>query len=328
MDISTRYLGMELKNPVLVGAGPLTMTAKGVEGCAKAGAGAVVLNSLFEEQLRHDTADTRTAIEQQALGHSEAYEYLDADIEMQYASRDYLRLIQDCKAAVDIPVIASVNCSSATFWQEFSSQIQLAGADALEMNIAIYPDEVGRTAATIEDEYIEAVRVARSVVSIPIAVKLGPFFTSLPNMLCRLAAAGADGFVLFNRFYPPAIDIDAQAMTMGARRSSPVEVAGPLRAIGLCEGEVPGDFAASTGVHDGADLVRLLLAGASVAQVVTTLLENGRERLAEMLTFLQTWMRQHGYASVDEFRGKLAEVRNPGAGFFSRLQYMAMYGRK
>lgn len=327
MDISTLYLGLKLKNPVMVGSGPMTKDLKGVRRCVEAGAGAVVLKSLFEEQLRHDTSATREAMTQQALGHTEAYGYLDADVEMQYASRDYLRLIQECKEEVDVPVIASVNCTSAKFWEEFSSQIQLAGADALELNVAIYPEDLATDAAAIEEQYIAAVRLARAAVGIPLAVKVGPFFTHLPNMLSRMAAAGADGFVLFNRFYTPAVDIESQKVEMGAKHSSQIEIAGPLRAIGLCEGRVPGDFAATTGIHDGGDLVQLLLAGASAVQVVTTLLKNGRERLAEMLEFLQDWMSRHGYESVGQFRGKLAEVRNPEkGGFFSRLQYMEMHG--
>jgi len=328
MDISTTYLGLKLKNPIMIGSGPLTKDIKGVQRCVDAGAGAVVLKSLFEEQLRHDTSATRAAMAQQAFGHSEAYEYLDAGVEMQHASRDYLRFIKECKETVDVPVIASVNCSSAKFWDEFSSQVQLAGADALELNVAIYPDEVSMTSAEIENEYVETVRLAREAVSIPLAIKLGPFFTNLPNLLSRMADVGADGFVLFNRFYPPTIDIEGPGMAMGSKHSSQAEVAGPLRAIGLCEGRVPGDFAATTGVHDGEDLVKLLLAGASAAQVLTTMLKNGRGRLREMLEFLEAWMAEHNYLSVDEFRGMLAQVRSPEAGFFSRLQYMAMYGRK
>lgn len=328
MDIATDYLGLKLKNPIIIASGPMTKDLKGVGRCVEAGAGAVVLKSLFEEQLKHDTAETREAMEQQAFGHAEAYGYVDAQVEMQHASRDYLRFIQDCREAFEVPIIASVNCTSSKFWEEFSSQIRLAGADALELNVAIYPEDWNRSAAEIEDEYVQTVQLACEAASIPVAVKLGPYFTNLPNLLGRLADAGADGFVLFNRFYPPTIDIESRSMAMGSKHSSQVEVAGPLRFIGLCEGRVPGYFAATTGIHDGGDLVRLLLAGASAVEILTTLLKNGRERLGQMLEFLHQWMEQHGYVSIDEFRGMLAEVRSPEAGFFSRLQYMAMYGRR
>ena len=328
MDISTFYLGLKLKNPIIVASGSLTKDVKGVKRSVEAGAGAVVLKSLFEEQLLDDTSDTRAAMTEQAFGNSAAYDYLDANVEMQYASREYLETIKECKNSVNVPVIASVNCTSAKFWREFSSQIQLAGADALELNVAIFPDDIHKTAGEIEDEYVEVVKLAKRTVSIPLAVKLGPFFTHLPNVLCRLSEAGADGFVLFNRFYPPTIDIDRPGMTEGSKHSGQDEISGPLRAIGLCEGRVPGDFAATTGIHTGEDLVRLLLAGASAVQVLTTLLKNGKDRLAEMLDFLRDWMAKNGYESIDEFRGMLAEVRSPEAGFFSRTQYMAMYGRK
>lgn len=328
MDISTFYLGLKLKNPIIIASGPLTKDVKGVKRCVDAGAGAVVLKSLFEEQLSHDTSGTREAMTQQAFGNSAAYDYLDADVEMQYASREYLRTIQECKDSVGVPIIASVNCTSAKFWREFSSQIQLAGADALELNIAIFPKDIHKTAAEIENEYVEVVKLAKQTVSIPLAVKVGPFFTHLPNVLHRLSEAGADGFVLFNRFYPPTIDIKTPGMAEGSKHSAEHEISGPLRAVGLCEGRVPGDFAATTGIHTGEDLVRLLLAGASAVQILTTLLKNGKGRLTEMLDFLQAWMEKNRYEFIDEFRGMLAEVRSPEAGFFSRTQYMAMYGRK
>ncbi len=328
MDLSTLYLGLKLKNPLLVGAGPLTSTVDGVRQCAAAGAGAVVLKSLFEEELQRATEGVRQAMFDQATSHAEVYEYLEANVEMQHASRDYLQLIKECKAAVAIPVIASVNCSSPQFWSEFSAQVQVAGADALELNIAIYPDDPGRSAAEIEDEYVDTIKLARQAVSLPLAVKLGPFFTNLPNLLRRLAAAGADGFVLFNRFYPPSVDLDQMAVVAGSKLSTPLDLAGPLRAVGLCEGRVPGDFAANSGIHDGADLVKVLLAGATVAQVVTTLLKNRREQLGVMLAFLEGWMQQHNYATIGEFQGRLAQVRNPEANFFSRRQYTALYGRQ
>ena len=327
MDLSVLYLGMKLANPVVVGSGPLTRDVEGVVRCAEAGAGAVVLKSLFEEQLRHDNRDVRESMLSQAQGHSEVHEYLHADLEMQYASREYLRFIQECKRKVNIPVIASVNCTSVKFWEEFSAQTQVAGADALELNISVYPDDPTTSAGTIEDEYVDIVSLACQAVDIPIAVKLGSFFTNLPHLLSRLADAGADGFVLFNRFYPPTIDVDKVEVTMGSRHSSPEELAGPLRAIGLYEGVVPGDFSATTGVHTGEDLLRVLLAGAANAQVVTTVLANGHEQIGVLIEYLKQWMQDHRYVAIDEFRGLLSQVRNPSSDFFSRRQYMALYGR-
>ncbi|MFA4944853.1 MAG: dihydroorotate dehydrogenase-like protein [Lentisphaeria bacterium] len=320
MDTAVRYLGLPLRNPFIVGAGPLTWSVKAVEACAAAGAAAVVLPSLFEEELRGETGALDERLAEQASVHAEASEFLRAGLSLQLGGRRYLQLIRDCKSAVGIPVIASLNCLSTDWWREFAGEVAAAGADALELNLAVVPVP-GQGGREVEERYETIVRAARSAVRIPLAVKIAPWFSSLPEMALRLARAGADGLVLFNRFYQPEIDIERLDVKPRNPHSQPGEHASAMRWISLLAERIPADFAAASGIHSGADAIRLLLAGASAVQVVSALLKHGLPHLAAMREELAGWMARHRFEEVEAFRGRLCQERNPDRELFSRIHY-------
>jgi len=322
VSLATRYLGLNLRNPLIVGASSLTMTAKGVRACAAAGAGAVVLKSLFEEQVRLDTAALDQSLEAEESWHSEVFALMEANVSMRYGTREYLQVVRDCKAATDIPVIASVNCVSTEWWEDFAGEVTAAGADALELNIAIMPRTLVTTGAEIEDRYAEIVKVARKTVRIPIAVKLGPYFTSIPQVVVRLREAGADGFVLFNRFYRPTVDIETLTLTAADPYSTSDELAPSVRWICMLAERVSADFAAATGVHTPEDVIRVVLAGSNAVQVVSALYLQGVKHLRVLREGVEEWMESHGYSTLDEFRGLMCQARHPDNEMFSRCQYI------
>ncbi|NOY79935.1 MAG: dihydroorotate dehydrogenase-like protein [Kiritimatiellaeota bacterium] len=322
VDLTTQYLGLGLRNPLIVGASSLTLTADAIRRCEAAGAGAVVVKSLFEEQIRLDSADLQDAVADQSAWHAEVFEYMEADLGMRYGARDYLDIIRQARDSVDIPVIASINCVSDEWWCEFAQEVEAAGADALELNIALAPASLDVTGAELECQYERIVIKAREQVSLPLAVKLGPWFTSLPQTVLRLQRAGADGFVLFNRFYCPTIDPEKLEVVAASAFSSPAELSLPLRWISLFADRVAADFAGATGVHSGLDAVRLLLAGAHAVQVVSALYLNGLEHLQKMLDEITAWMEQKKHGAVKDFRGMLSQARNPDRELFGRLQYI------
>jgi len=321
-DLSTTYLGMELKNPVIVGASSLTMDSASVAKCANAGAGAVVLKSLFEEQIRMDSSGLDSSLAAGEQWHSEVFEYMEADIGMRYGTREYLEVVSACKESAGIPVIASINCVSAEWWQEFAAEVAAAGADALELNIAIMPENITVTSQEIEERYIQIVQTAREAVDIPIAVKLGPYATSIPQLVLKLRQAGANGCVLFNRFYRPTIDPDKLCVTTDSPYSSPTELSVSLRWISLLAGKIAIDFAAATGIHTGLDVARALLAGAGTAQIVSALYIHGLPQIGRVLDELTQWMDASGFDSIADFRAKLSQHNNPDSQLFGRCQYI------
>jgi len=322
IDLTTRYLGLDLRNPLVVGASSLTFNPEGIRRCAAAGAGAIVMKSLFEEQIRLDTARMQDAVADQGMWHAEAFEYMEADLGMRYGAREYLEVIRQARKAVDIPVIASINCTSDEWWGEFAQEVQAAGADALELNIAVVPETLDVTAAEIEARYERIVTRARKEVALPLAVKLGPWFTSLPETILKLRRAGADGFVLFNRFYRPTIDVENLKVVAGKAYSSPEELSLPLRWISLLADRVSADFSGTTGVHSGLDAVRMLLAGARSVQIASVLYLNGLDHLQSMLAEISEWMERRGFGTIEDFRGLLSQARNPDEELFGRLQYI------
>jgi dihydroorotate dehydrogenase (fumarate) len=318
-DLSTTYMGLRLRNPIVVASCSLTKTSEGVSRCAEAGAGAVVLKSLFEEQIEAEIEGV-----ERDLGvpwHAEVYEYLEK-MGRRHGPRDYLKVIQEVKAAVSIPVIASLNCVSPKQWVDYASRIEGAGADALELNISIMPSDPRRRSEEIERTYVDVVERVGTLVAIPIAVKLGPYFTSLAQLAGELAARGASALVLFNRFYRFDIDIEKLELAPGQRLSTPDEISLPLRWIALLAGEVKCDLAASTGVHDGAGVAKQLLAGAAVVQICSTLYRNGLEHIGRILEELSEWMGRHHFGSIDDARGKLSQMRSDNPESYERLQYI------
>lgn len=321
MDLSTKYMGLHLHNPLIVASCSLVNSSEGVRRCADAGAGAIVLKSLFEEQIQAETED----LEQQSWlsGHPEAFEYV-RKMGMAHGPREYLKLIEEAKRAVSIPVIASLNCISPKWWTRYAKQIA-AGADALELNISVMPSDPHRSSNNIENLYFKILEEVKWRIELPIAVKIGPYFTSMARMAWELCRRGASALVLFNRFYQLDIDIDKLELAPGYGFSSPERMNLPLRWIALLAGRVSCDLAASTGVHYGAGVIKQLLAGASAVQVCSTLYLNGIEQIGRILEEMETWMKGHGFDSIDQIRGKLSQMQSERPELYERLQYIKAF---
>lgn len=319
MDLSTTYLGLQLANPIVVGSCGLSKTVDGIKACADAGAGAVVMKSLLEEQLR----EVETELEDDLAMHSEVMGYLQADIGMRYGAGSYTDTIEQAKKAVDIPVIASVNCYSTQWWTDYASQIESAGADALELNVYILPTDFSTSSNAIEDQYVEILKAVKARVSIPVVMKLSPFFTSFGHLATRLAHYGADGLVLFNRFVQPDIDVQALSSTIKPSFNDPVGFGRALRWTGLLSATLDVDIAASGGIRNEHGIIKQLLAGATVVQMASVLYgEHGLSKIQTMLTGLEAWMETHHFASLHDFRGRLDQRKNPQTEAFIRAQYI------
>lgn len=319
MDLSTKYLGLKLKSPVIVGSSTFTGSVEGVKNCAAAGAGAVVLKSLFEEQILADIKKEE--------GYTDIYDAMpDAHRYMTTFLRGneielYVKLIRESKKAVDIPVIASINCTDLGEWTAIAKEFQDAGADAIELNIAIFPFDRNVKAEAIEDEAVAILKAVKKSVTIPVSVKIGSHFTNICNFAFRLAQEGADGLVLFNRFYNTDIDIETVKVIPGNALSVPEENSNTLRWISLLSSQkIPSDLSASTGVFCGNAVVKQLLAGASSVQLCSTLYKNGLSHVSTVLSELKDWMSRHNYNTVKDFKGLLNS--DDDVKVFERLQYL------
>jgi dihydroorotate dehydrogenase (fumarate) len=319
VDLSTKYMGLSLSNPLMVASCSLVSKIEGVQRCADAGVGAIVLKSLFEEQIQAETED----LEQHSWmsGHTEAFEYI-SKMGMALGPREYLKLIKTAKSKVSVPIIASLNCISPKWWTGYAKQIAAAGADGLELNISVMPSDPGRTGEDVEGLYFKILEGVRTEIDIPIAVKIGSHFSSIARIADALCRRGASALVLFNRFYQLDIDIDELKLTPGYRFSSPEEISVPLRWIALLSGRLKCDLAASTGVHDGAGVIKQLLAGAAVVQICSTLYVNGLEQVGRMLGQLEDWGKRHGFESLDQMRGKMSQMESDRPELYERLQYI------
>ena len=319
MNLTTSYLGLKLKNPIVVGSSTFTGTVDGIVKCAKAGAGAVVLKSLFEEQILSDIKKEE--------GYTDIYtSNVDADLYMKTFLRGneiaiYTNLIREAKKAVDIPIIASINCADKGEWMSFAKELQNAGADALELNIAVSPFDKDVASKVIEDEVVNIFNEVKKTVSIPVSVKLGDHFTNIGNLAFRLSMAGAAGLVLFNRFYNPTIDIENMKVVPGSTLSVEEENGNTLRWISLLAAQgIPCCLSASTGVHSSEDVVRQILAGASSVQVCSVLYRKGIDFIANMLEGMEKWMQKHNFNSISDFKGKCSASADVKV--FERLQYL------
>jgi dihydroorotate dehydrogenase (fumarate) len=322
-DLKTRYLGLELDSPLIVGSSGLTKTLAGIERCADAGAGAVVVKSLFEEQIRMEYEETSASMA--AYAHPEAMGYLQADAAMEYGPRAYLELIEAAATKVSIPVIASVNCTSPEGWTGFARKIEAAGARALELNVFVLGTDPSKTSEDIEWIYLDAVRKVRAEISIPVAMKLVPYLTNISRMAMRVEEAGANGLVLFNRFFHPDVDVGTLEITGGLSLSGSEEHLLPLRWLALLYGRVGCDLCASTGVHDTAGAAKVLLAGATAVQVTSALYRHGVGHLRTIRDGLEAWMGQKGFASVDAFRGRLSRFHTEKPELYERAQYIKAF---
>jgi dihydroorotate dehydrogenase (fumarate) len=319
-ELATTYLGLPVPSPIIAGSSSLTDSVEGVQACAEAGAGAVVLKSVFEEQIAAEV-DREVAEAETPNWHVEAADYITA-YGAEHAVSESLRLIERSKKAVKIPVIASIHCVSSRNWPAYARKVEAAGADAIELNVFISPANAQLGARQTEDIYHDVLATVRQKVSIPVSLKVGYFFSSLTETLGDLAASGADGLVLFNRFYAPDIDIERLTVVAGPAFSAPEEMHLTLRTIAQLSGKLPCDLAASTGIHDGAAVVKQLLVGARVVQVASTLYRHGVDHLRTMNDEVVAWMHRRELRSVDGFRGRMKQESWPGGSAYDRVQFM------
>jgi len=321
MDLTTKYLGLTLSNPIIVGSSALTKTTDQIKKCEKAGAGAVVLKSIFEEQIQQENK----AIAHSAAMHPEALDYIRAEIEKEYGTMEYLETIRQAKAAVSIPIIASINCHSPRWWTTYASQIETAGADALELNIFVLPFHVNDSSNHLEDSYIEILKKVKNEIRLPVAIKLAPYFTSFVNLAEKLDREGANGFVLFNRFTNTDFDIRKLAIATKASFNDPVGFYSSLRWTALLSGKLKLDIAASGGIKEAKDIIKQLLAGASAVQAVSVFYKNGLHKIKEMKDGIRSWMKEKGFNTIEDFRGKLNQQNNPLEKNYYRAQYIKTF---
>jgi dihydroorotate dehydrogenase (fumarate) len=322
VDLSTTYLGLPLKNPLVASASPLSKKVESVKRLEDAGIGAVVMYSLFEEQIVHESLALDYYLNRGTYSNPEAITYFPEMDHYNVGPETYLELVSQLKKAVSIPVIGSLNGVSTGGWVEYARKIQEAGADALELNVYNIPTDMDKTAAEVEKTYVELVREVRSKIHIPLAIKLGPFFTSLPNLSKRLVDACANGLVLFNRFIQPDLDIETLDVVTNLKLSTSDELRLPLRWVAILYGRTSADLALTTGVHTAVDAVKAVMAGASVAMMASELIEKGPGRAKQILTDLQSWMETYEYESVQQMKGSMSQksVAEPSA--FERANYM------
>lgn len=318
-SLETQYLGLQLKNPFVVSSSSLTQSLEGIKRAASAGAAAVVLKSLFEEQIESDISDDVHGAEE--FQHPEAVEYV-RQMGMRLGPTDYISLVEDAKRSVDIPVIASINCVSTKWWGSFATQIAEAGADALELNVSLMPTDPGLGGEAVERAFVRIVDKVRRTVDLPLAVKIGPHFSALPAVAAELRKAGAKALVLFNRFYRFDIDLEKHQLKAANQFSSPEEMHLPLRWISTLYDQVGCELCASTGVHDSDGAAKLLLAGAQAIQVCSVLYKNGYDQLQVLIEGLNAWMDKHGHKSLGDIRGKLSRARSEQPEVYERLQYI------
>jgi dihydroorotate dehydrogenase (fumarate) len=318
-DLSVTYMGLKLANPLIVSSSSLTNTVVKVKRCEDSGAGAVVLKSLFEEQIEAQTEEIEE--ESWPYPHPEAFDYV-RQMGMRLGQDDYLKLISEAKKSVSIPVIASLNCISPKWWGNYAREIARAGADAIELNIAILPVDPQRSAEDVERTYVRIIEGIRRRVEIPVAAKIGPYFTALPQLARQLSDAGVAALVLFNRFYQMDIDIEKLSLVPGYHLSSPDEIHLPLRWVAILSGQVGCDIAASTGIHDGTGIIKQLLAGARAVQVCSHLYQKGMDSIGVMLDQLREWMERHHHDKIADFNGKMCMEASEKPEYYERLQYI------
>ena len=322
MDITTNYLGLKLRSPLVVSASPLSEDIDNIKRMEDAGAAAVVLYSLFEEQLRQDRLELHRNLEANTESFAEALSYFPEPDDFRLGPEEYLKHIAAAKKSTRIPIIASLNGSSPGGWTEYAKQIQQAGADALELNIYYIPVDMDLTGTEVEMTYLDILKAVKSEVSIPVAVKLSPFFSNFANMAKRLDQAGANGLVLFNRFYQPDIELETLEIKPNILLSTPMAARVPLRWVALLHGKLKASLAATSGIHRASDALKMLMAGADVTMLCSVLLRHGIPQITAIERDLTSWMTEHEYESVAQLKGSLSQKNCPEPGAFERAQYM------
>ncbi|MAS33831.1 MAG: dihydroorotate dehydrogenase [Anaerolineaceae bacterium] len=322
MDISTRYLGLALRSPLVASASPLSEQIYNLKQMEDAGAGAVVLHSLFQEQLEREASELHYHMTEGTESFAEALSYFPEPTTFHLGPDAYLKHIRKAKDSVDIPVIASLNGSTLGGWIDFARLIEDAGADALELNLYHIPTDLNETGGAVEARYLEVVAAVRAAVSIPLAVKLSPFFSNMANMARQLDEKGANALVLFNRFYQPDIDLENLEVYPHVLLSTPQDLRLPLRWIAILYGRINADLAATSGVHTAEDALKMLMAGANVTMMASALLKNGIGHIRTVEADLRRWMEEHEYESVQQMRGSMSQQHAGNPAAFERAQYM------
>lgn len=323
MDLSVKYMGLSLKSPLIIGSSGLNNSVEKIKEYEKQGAGAVVLKSLFEEQIH---------FESEAQGMDNIYDYPEAiDYIKNYAKDNhidkYLSLIKECKKEVSIPIIASVNCTSTGSWISFAKKFEAAGADAIELNVSLFPTDTEKNSAENEKIYFDIIEEVSSVVSIPIALKMSFYSAGLANLIKKLSwTKKVNAFVMFNRYYAPDIDIDSIKLTSSNVFSTAEDIHVPLRWVAIMSNIIDPDISASTGIHSSSALIKQLLAGADTVQVVSAIYKNGDKFIHTLIEELKVWMSKHNYNSINDFKGKLSYNKDEKTSAFERVQFMKHFG--
>ncbi len=327
MNLSVNYLGLKLKSPVVVGSSSLTTSIANLKKIENSGAGAVVLKSIFEEEIYNEYRSILEKEKDLEFPDVRFLDYYDYKIKEDNIKK-YLDLIKTAKSTVNIPVIASINCVSSWEWNFFAKKLEEAGADAIELNMFILPSDFTKTADEIEQTYLNIIAKIKEAVKIPIAVKLSYYFADLAAFVKRVSESGVDGVVLFNRFFHPDFDIENFKIIPSNVLSRSSDLAISLRWMSILSGRMGCDLIASTGVHDGASVIKEILAGANAVQVVSALYKNGIESISDMLQEIKEWMEKHGFENLDDFRGKMSQVNSPNPAEYERVQFMRYFEGK
>ncbi len=322
LDLSTPYMGLQLRSPLGVSVNPLSEKLDNILAMEDAGAGAVVLFSLFEEQIRQEAAKLEKVYNTTSNAFAEASGFFPDLEDYAVGTSQYLEIIRQAKERVDIPIIASLNGVTPEGWIEYARDIEQAGADALEINVYFIPADLRMTAAEVEQRYLDIVRMVRKTIKIPIAVKLNPYFSSMGNMAHQLDLAGADALVLFNRFYQPDFDINELKVMPNLDFSHPSEIRLPLLWIAVLYGRVPVSLAATTGVHGAKELIKYLLAGADVAMCASALYQHGIPWIKDMLDDLKRYMQDMGFQSINDFKGSMSQQHISDPTAYERSNYI------
>ncbi len=322
MDLTTTYLGLKLKNPLIPSSSPLSRNMSSLKQMEDSGAAAIVLYSLFEEQISLESHTLNHYLTQGVESFPEALTYFPEATEYDTGPVEYLEQISKAKTALDIPIIASLNGVSTGGWVKYARNIQEAGADALELNIYYLPTDPNLSGAEVEQIYLDVLKDVKQAVDMPVAMKLSPYFSALANMARQLDAGGADGLVLFNRFYQPDLDIENLEVVPHLLLSTSSELRLPLRWIAILYGRIEADLALTTGIHTAEDVLKGLMAGACVTMVASELLRNGVVRLQEILVDLERWLVEYEYESVNQLQGSLSQINCAEPAAFERANYM------
>jgi dihydroorotate dehydrogenase (fumarate) len=327
MDLRTNYLGFTLQNPIIVGSCGYTYSVKDVKSLVENGAAAIVLKSIFEEEIVWEMESNLAQMQRPMTIYPEIYDFFDLET-IEDSVTKYLNLISECKKEVDVPIIASVNCISSHEWVSFARRIEEAGADALELNIFIMPSDLNRTSQENEKMYFEIIDSVLSVAKIPVAVKLSYYFTNLASMIKQISERGVKGIVLFNRFFEPDFDLDTFTVVPTNVLSSPSDLGKSLRWIAIMSERVNCDLCASTGVHDGKAVIKQILAGAKAVQIASAIYRKGPKVIGEMLEEIKNWMNEKGFNSLDDFRGRMSQSRSLNPAAYERAQFMHYFSEK